>query len=107
MAYSEDLADRIRDAAGDTVTEKKMFGGIAFLHQGNMAVGVSGDDLMVRVGADAYEKALEEPGVNEMTKTGRPMTGWVLVASEVISDDAALSEWVDTGLAFAAGLPPK
>lgn len=107
MAYSEELAERIRDTAGDRVTEKKMFGGIAFLHNGNMAVGVSGDDLMCRVGPDAYERALNEPGVEEFSKTGRPMTGWVLVSSTNVSEGDDLSAWVETGIDFAATLPSK
>ena len=107
MAYSEELADRIRDTAGEAVTEK-MFGGVAFLLNGNMAVGVSGDELMVRVGPDANEQAASEPGVAKTgKKMGRPMTGWVWVSATQIADDGVLNEWVDAGLEFAGSLPPK
>ena len=107
MAYNEQLADRIRNTTGDRTTEKKMFGGLAFLLDGNMAVGVSGDELMVRVGSDSYEEALTEPGVNEMSKTGRPMTGWVLVSASNIAEDDDLADWVKVGLDFAGSLPAK
>lgn len=106
MAYSEELAAKIR-ALGHDLDERKMFGGIAFLQDGNMTVGVSGDDLMVRVGADAYEDALTEPGVSEFGKTGRPMTGWVLVSASNVASEDDLSDWVDVARTFAATLPPK
>lgn len=109
MAYSELLAERIRDHLADQrdLSEKKMFGGLAFMVAGNMAVGVSGESLMVRVGVDDYENALEEEGVAEFGKTGSPMRGWVLVSPESISSDVSLREWVDRGRSIATGLPPK
>ena len=81
MAYDEGLAQRIRERLGAEpgVTEKRMFGGIAFLLHGNMAVGVSGDDLMVRVGPDRTDAALARPGTRLFDMTGRPMRGWILV----------------------------
>ncbi|MFJ9576947.1 TfoX/Sxy family protein [Streptomyces sp. NPDC101191] len=109
MAFDEGLAERIRARlAGDpAITEKRMFGGIAFLCAGNMAVGVTGDDLMVRVGPDATDDALSRPGARLFDMTGRPMRGWVVVDAAAVAEDAALAEWVERGRAFAAGLPPK
>jgi TfoX/Sxy family transcriptional regulator of competence genes len=108
MAYDEALAERIRDriAASPGVTDKRMFGGIAFLTNGNMTVGVSGDDLMVRVGKEAYEDALAEPGVRPFDMSGHPMTGWVLVDGAQLDDDV-LTDWIDRARAFVATLPPK
>ncbi len=109
MTYDEGLAERIRERLGADpgVTEKRMFGGIAFLYRGNMAVGVTGDDLMVRVGPDASEAALARPGARIFDMTGRPMRGWVVVAGEAVAEDEALGAWIDEGHAFAASLPPK
>ncbi|MFJ9537569.1 TfoX/Sxy family protein [Streptomyces sp. NPDC101225] len=109
MAYDEGLAERIRERlrAGPGITERHMFGGIAFLYRGNMAVGVWGDDLMVRVGPDAADAALARPGARRFDMTGRPMRGWVVVAGSVVAEDEALGGWLDEGHAFAAGLPPK
>jgi TfoX/Sxy family transcriptional regulator of competence genes len=109
MAYDEGLADRIRDllSARDDVTERKMFGGIAFMVAGNMAVGVSGDELMVRLDPADSEKALTEEGVRVFDMTGRPMRGWILVSPERTADEAGLSEWVETGADYAASLPAK
>ncbi|AWT41425.1 MULTISPECIES: TfoX/Sxy family protein [Streptomyces] len=109
MAYDEGLAERIRSRLGDDpdVTERRMFGGIAFLVGGNMAVGVTGDDLMVRVGPDAAGAALARPGARVFDMTGRPMRGWVVVAGTAVAEDDALAAWVAEGCAFARGLPPK
>ncbi|MFG3410490.1 RNA methyltransferase [Streptomyces sp. CC53] len=109
MAFDEGLAERVRAHLGadPAVMEKRMFGGLAFLHAGNMAVGVIGDDLMVRVGPDATDTALARPGARVFDFTGRPMRGWVVVDASVLTEDEALAEWVDQGYAFAAGLPPK
>ena len=109
MAYDEGLAERVRERLGvrPGVTEKRMFGGIAFLYRGNMAVGVSGEDLMVRVGPEHTDTALARPGTRVFDMTGRPMRGWILVDSSVLAEDDALGRWVDEGHAFAAGLPPK
>ncbi|GAA3846627.1 TfoX/Sxy family protein [Streptomyces coacervatus] len=109
MAYDEGLAERIRQHLGadPDMAEKRMFGGIAFLLHGNMAVGVSGDDLMVRVGPDATDAALARPGAQLFDMTGRPMRGWVVVDSSALTEDEALAEWIDEGYTFAAGLPPK
>ncbi|WP_406442384.1 TfoX/Sxy family protein [Streptomyces sp. NBC_00631] len=109
MAYDQGLAERIRERLGADadVAEKRMFGGIAFLYRGNMAVGVTGDDLMVRVGPDATDAALARPGARIFDMTGRPMRGWVVVAGSAVTEDDALGAWIDEGHAFAASLPPK
>ena len=83
-----------------------MFGGIAFMINGNMAVGVSGDDLMVRVGKDAHDEAVTKPGARDFDMSGRPMRGWILVSPED-SPERDLGRWVDQGVTFAEGLPPK
>ncbi|MEU8986567.1 TfoX/Sxy family protein [Streptomyces sp. NPDC048558] len=109
MAYDEGLAERIRERLGADaeISEKRMFGGLAFLYRGNMAVGVTGGDLMVRVGPDATDAALARPGAWIFDMTGRPMRGWVVVDGTAVAEDEALAAWVDEGRAFAAGLPPK
>jgi TfoX/Sxy family transcriptional regulator of competence genes len=109
MAYDEGLTERIRQRLGTDpdVTEKHMFGGLAFLLRGNMAVGVSGDDLMVRVGPDNSDAALARPGTRVFDMTGRPMRGWILVAGTALTEDDALDEWIDEGRVFASSLPPK
>jgi TfoX/Sxy family transcriptional regulator of competence genes len=109
MAYDEGLAQRIRERLGadPDVSEKRMFGGIAFLVNGNMAVGVSGDDLMVRVGPDHTDAALARPGTRVFDMTGRPMRGWILVTGDALTEDEVLGSWVAEGRGFAAGLPPK
>ena len=103
-ALAERIRDRVRDAAG--VREKRMFGGLAFLTDGNMTVGVHGDDLIVRLGPGDTDMALAEPGVRPFDITGRPMRGWILVAGEVLDDDV-LDGWIARARAFVATLPPK
>jgi len=109
MAYDEALADRIREvlANRDDVTERKMFGGIAFMAHGNMCCGVSGEDLMVRLGEDAADAALDEPGARPMDFTGRPMKGYAFVGPAGTATDTGLRVWVKRTLAFADALPPK
>lgn len=109
MAYDEQLAERIRHvlAAHDGTTERKMFGGIAFMFHGNMAVGILGDGLMVRVDKDAYDTTLAEPHVHEMDFTGRVMRGFVVVDADGIAEDDDLAGWIDRGLDHAGSLPPK
>lgn len=108
MAYDAALAERIRSvlAARDDVTERKMFGGIAFLIGGRMAVGVIHDDLMVRIGADAHDDAVAQAHVRPMDFTGRPMRGFVYVAPAGVADDPELTRWVEAGVAFAESQPP-
>jgi TfoX/Sxy family transcriptional regulator of competence genes len=109
MAYDEGLAQRIREVVDEqqTVTEKKMFGGLCFLASGNMCCGVVGDELMVRVGPDAYAECLDHPHAREMDFTGRAMRGMVYVSSDGIDEDEDLDAWVMRGLAFAESLPAK
>lgn len=108
MAYDEDLAERIRDALDDVpgVSERQMFGGIAFMVNGNMAVGVSETDVMVRAG-DAEQAFLSEPGVRPFDMSGKKMKGWLLVEASVTAEDGDLARWVDTGVDIATSLPPK
>ena len=109
VAYDEDVAERVRFAlAGrDGVHEQKMFGGIAFMVQGHMCVGVLGAELLARLGPEESERALAEPHTRVMDFTGRPMSGFVVVAPEGVATDEALESWVDRALAFVSGLPPK
>jgi TfoX/Sxy family transcriptional regulator of competence genes len=109
MAYDEELTDRIREqlASRSDVTERKMFGGIAFMVAGNLACGVLGEDLIVRLGEEDGEKALAEEGVRPFDFTGKPMKNIVYVSPERTAEDDALSEWVDAGADFAASLPSK
>jgi hypothetical protein len=109
MAYDEGLASRIRDLLGEQagLAEKQMFGGLAFLVHGNMACGVRGDDLIVRVAAEDAEAALAERGVRPFDLTGRPMKGWLLVDAEGHAEDGDLRRWVGRGRAYADSLPPK
>lgn len=109
MAYDEGLATRIRELIGHRrdITEKKMFGGLAFLLNGNMACGVIGDDLMVRIVPGETESALDEPGTRRFDMTGRPMKGWIVVEADAHAEDGQLRRWVDRGVTYAASLPPK
>lgn len=84
-----------------------MFGGIAWMVAGNMAVGVIGDELMVRLGPEEAEKALAEPDTRVMDFTGKPMRGFVLVEAPAIATEGGLAGWVDAGADFAASLPAK
>lgn len=109
MAYDEALADRIRGTIGDhpALSERKMFGGLAFLVGGNMVVAASGQGgLMVRVEPAATAGLLERPGAAPMVMRGKEMSGWLRVGADVL-DDANLQEWVDIGVDYAARLPAK
>jgi TfoX/Sxy family transcriptional regulator of competence genes len=109
MAFDEELADRVRNllSARAELSERRMFGGIAFMVAGNMACGILGEDLIVRLGEEEAEKALREDGVRPFDFTGRPMKTTVYVSPERTSDEAGLAEWVEAGADFAASLPPK
>lgn len=110
MAYDEQLAERIRDLleAEPDVTEKKMFGGLAFLVAGNMAVVASGrGGLMVRVEPAQRGALLAKPGAGPMVMRGSELAGWVLVATEHLGRRRQLAGWVDRGVAFARTLPAK
>jgi TfoX/Sxy family transcriptional regulator of competence genes len=106
MAYDEILADRIRRAVRPRadVTEKKMFGGLAFLLHGRMFCGILKRDLMVRVGPDGYKAALAEAHVRPMDFTGRPMNGYVFVGPGGSRTEKAIKKWVDRATAFVATL---
>jgi len=109
MAFDERLADRVRKEltrqAG--LSEKKMFGGLAFLINGNMSIGVHRDDLVVRVPPAHTRVALQEPGARPFDITGRPMKGWLLVGPSGLEDPAALAKWVRGGVEYASSLPKK
>ena len=109
MAFDEALADRVRDLLEPRaeVTERRMFGGIAFMVAGNMAVGVINDDLMVRLDPADAERALTEPHTRPMDFTGTPAKNMVYVNPSGTTTDEALGPWVDAGAGFAASLPPK
>jgi TfoX/Sxy family transcriptional regulator of competence genes len=109
MAFDEGLAQRLRDelAGAGGLSEMRMFGGLAFLVDGNMCVGVSGDELIARVGPDATEAALKRPGSRLFDLPGRPMKGWITVEPDALEDDEALAGWVGSALAFVRTLPPK
>jgi len=109
MAYDEAIAERIRVALGRRrdVEEKHMFGGIAFMVAGHMAVGVAGGELMVRVGPDAYAKAVARRHARPMDFTGRPLRGFVYVVPAGFRSAADLAGWLDMAVTFAKTLPAK
>jgi TfoX/Sxy family transcriptional regulator of competence genes len=110
LAYDEELAGRIRDLiAGERgVAEKKMFGGLAFLVDGNMSVAASGQGgLLVRVDPDESDGLLKKPGVQLMEMGGRSMAGWLRVEADAVRTKKQLAVWVERGLGFARSLPPK
>ena len=109
MAYDETLAERVRTALAGRpgLDARRMFGGLAFMLDGNMCCCVTEHGLMVRVGTDAYEDALAQPHARVMDLTGRPMRGWVLVELEGLTSDDVLARWVTQGAEFASTLPPK
>lgn len=109
MAFDEHLAARVREQVSRHPgwSERRMFGGIAFLIDGNMAAGVLKDDLMVRVGPEAHAEAMSRPGTRLFDMTGRPSPGWVLVSADGYPDETGFLAWVDQGIAFAGSLPPK
>lgn len=109
MAYNESMAKRIREivASKASTQERKMFGGVAFFLNGNMACGLLQDHLMVRVGADRYEELLTEPFAKQFNRNGRVMKGWIQVDERGLDHDEVLEFWVNTGLDYAATLPPK
>ena len=109
MAYDESVAQRIREVMADKVgvTEKKMFGGIAFMLNGNMCSGVINNELMLRVGPDGYEQALNRPHARKMDFTGKPMKGFVYVGVEGFESDADLENWIELACQFVMSLPAK
>ena len=109
MAYDEELAARVRDELGGLpgMSEKKMFGGLAFLLDGRMACGVRDEDLMVRLAAEDVDGGLGRPGTRPFEMGGRTSRGWLLVGPEATSGEEELRRWVERGLAHARTLPPK
>ena len=110
MTYSEAQAARVRKtlAGRKDITEKQLFGGIAFLLGGNMCVGIHGDDLIVRIEPATTGAMLKEPGAKPFDLSGpRAMAGWLLVAPAGYGTDAALQTWVARGVGFASSLPKK
>ncbi len=109
MAYDEQLGERVRGLLSPfpQVTERRMFGGLAFLLQGNMCCGVVGEELMVRTGPESYEAALHEPHAREMDFTGRPLRGFIYVSADGLTSDGDLRAWVERGARFAESLPAK
>jgi len=110
MAFDEKLAGRVRQRLGKRkgLAEKRMFGGLAFLLNGNMCVGVHGRELIVRLEPERTERALAEPHTRVFDLSGgRSMKGWILVKPAGVADEASLGRWVGTGVAYATALPKK
>ncbi len=106
MVFDENLASRVRLALADEegISEKKMFGGLAFLLNGKMCCGITKDDLMVRVGPAGYKDALQKPHVRPMDFTGKPMKGFVYVRPAGCKSDKGLAQWVQVGLDYVRSL---
>ena len=109
MPYDEILTARLRAALGPLpgLQEKRMFGGVGFLVNGNMACGVHKNDLIVRVGPEGYDNALSRPHTHVFDMTGHPMTGWIMVQPQGCASETDLQAWVGLGLAFARSIPAK
>ncbi len=109
MPYREEVAERVRELLADqeALREQPMFGGLSFMVRGNLACGVHGDDLIVRLAPDDGTAALGEPHAREMDFTGRPMRGWLFVGPVDALDDAVLDEWVRRSLAHCLTLKAK
>ncbi len=107
MAYDEKLAERVRKvlATRKGVTEKKMFGGLAFLLGGRMCCGVLNDDLVVRTGPERHAAAFARPHTRPMDFTGRPLTGFIYVGPRGVKADVALAKWVQEATEYASTLP--
>ena len=109
MPFDESTAGRVRTALGRSkkITEKKMFGGLAFMYRGNMLCGVLNNQLVLRLGDTAAQQALAEPHVRPMDFTGKPMKSMVYVTPAGFGDDRSLKRWLDLARAFVTTLPPK
>ncbi len=109
MAASKLLVERVRHLLSRRrgITEKKMFGGVCFLLNGNMLVAVWNDSLIARLGIEQAIIALKEPDVRAMDLTGRPMKGWIVVEPDGIDSDRRLTHWIDLSTTFARTLPAK
>ena len=108
MAYDLKLAERIRsELNGIPVVERKMFGGVGFLLNGNMACGVNKKNLIVRFAPEKHDSLLKKPHAKPFDLTGRPMKGWLLVEADGVKTEKQLSAWVKEGIEFASTLPAK
>jgi len=109
MAFDNQLAERIRTQLGKRrgLTEKKMFGGLAFLLNGNMCCGVHGQEMIVRLDPQQTDQALSERHTRLFDLSGRPMKGWILVQSKGLTSEAALAKWIQVGVKYASSLPAK
>ena len=109
MAYDETLAQRVREVLEphSNISERKMFGGLAFMLDGNMCCCVDKENLVVRTGPEGYETALEQPYTRIFDFTGRPMRGFVYVEGAGLGSEEVLRSWVELSVNFAATLPPK
>ena len=109
MAYDEQFAERVRTIVREEAgyDEKKMFGGLAFMIEGNMAVGVMKDGLMVRLDPDDFDGALQKPGTSPFEMGKKQSNNWVSVEESVLDEDSELESWVAQGIDFARTLPPK
>jgi len=109
MAFDEGLAHRIREglAKHRAVSEKRMFGGVAFLLNGNMCVGVLRDEMIVRLHPEHMNLALQQAHTRAFDITGRPMKGWILVGSAGIEEDEILAKWLQVATEYAGSLPIK
>ena len=109
MAYDEKLAGRVRKllAKRKAIAEKKMFGGVAFLLNGNMCCGIHGEEMIVRLKPEETDQALARPHTRIFDMTGRPMKGWILVKPAGVAGEDTLAKWVSVGVSYAASLPAK
>ncbi len=109
MAFDNQLADRIRKHLfiQPGLTEKKMFGGLAFLLNGNMCCGVHGNEMIVRLDPEQTDQALRKRYTRVFDLSGRPMKGWILIQPEGLTTETALAKWIQAGVKFASVLPAK
>jgi len=109
MVYSASLADRVRGALRShrRISEKRLFGGVGFMLQGNLLVDVWQSSLIVRIGVDHAAAALDQPHVRAFDVTGRPMKGWIMVDPDGLETDEQLREWIQSALDFVSTLPAK
>jgi TfoX/Sxy family transcriptional regulator of competence genes len=109
VAFDEQLGEKVRSVVKGQrgLVEKKMFGGLAFLINGNMSVGVHKNELIVRLPPEETDSALKEPGARIFDITGRPMKGWLMIGGAGLKNETALKNWVKRGVSFASALPKK
>ncbi|MCK5147311.1 TfoX/Sxy family protein [bacterium] len=109
MPYNESIAQRINEvlAATGPIDQKKMFGGVCYLHDGNMLCGVYKEFMILRLGAEKGMEALEKPGVRPFDITGRPMKGWVMVEEAAFTGREELENWIGLAHQFVVTLPSK